>query len=312
MRLHPLPLGSWHYSFLSFPRMVSDMPHNHHCSLSRVKILLPGGRTLSSPAAGLSPPRQQDSFLLGGRTLSSPVAGLSPPRWQDYRLGPSPWLTVAYTPSVIVWGLYRGFYAYTPSDLFLPWWQDSLLPGGRHTLAVLPGSRHTLAVLPSSRHTLAVLPGGRHILAVLPGSRHTLAVLPSSRHTLAVLPSGRHTLAVLLSGSYSMSSGTLTPPLQQALCPPWWQVRSVLPGCRHVRSSPAVGILCPPWQQAYWANLGPTHDRACFDVRLCPRLLPDGNPGSNGLVRVAVVGTFILSSSFKVEGPTTCYTAATM
>ena len=98
------PVSTQMVTYFSFPRMVSDTPQNHHCSLSRVKILLPGDRTLSSLAAGLFPPGWQDSFLLpsGGILSSSQVAGLFPP----------------------------------------PWWQDSfLLPGGRQDSFLLPGGR---------------------------------------------------------------------------------------------------------------------------------------------------------------------------
>ena len=79
----------------------------------RQDSFLPGGRTLSSPAAGLFPPRRQDSFLPGGRTLSSPAAGLFPPRRQDSFL---PGGRTLSSPA---------------AGLFPPRRQDSFLPCGR-------------------------------------------------------------------------------------------------------------------------------------------------------------------------------------
>eukprot|EP00731_Ephydatia_muelleri_P015949 Em0009g373a len=100
-------------------------------------LSLPVGRTLSSPAAGLFPPRRQDSFLLGGRTLSSPAAaGLSPPRRQDSHLPGDKTLS---SPA---------------AGLFPPRRQDSFLPGGRTLSSPAAG-------LSPPRRQYSLLPGGR-------------------------------------------------------------------------------------------------------------------------------------------------------
>ena len=94
---------------------------------------LPGGRTLSSPAAGLSPPRRQDSFLPGGRTLSSPAAGLFPPRRQDSFLPDGRPLSSRRQDSHLPDGrtLTGRTLSSLAAGLFPPRRQDSFLPDGR-------------------------------------------------------------------------------------------------------------------------------------------------------------------------------------
>ena len=193
------------------------------------------------------------------------------------KLGPSLQLTVAYTPSVrqlYSLGLHRGIDAYTPSDptydsilsvLFI-FTDDQINPSASLThwqvTHVLHGGRkHSRrSVLPGSRHALSSPAAGM----LCPPQWQAHISCPPWRQADSLLRSSRH--SILSSGRRSVLRG---------------QARSVLPGGRHTLSSPAEGTIGP---------------HACFDVGLCPRR--DGNPGSNGLVRVAVVGTFTYFFSF--------------
>ena len=106
-----------------------------------------------------------------------------------------------------------------------------------------------------------VLPGGRS------SRQQACSVLPSGRHTLAVLHGSRPT-------HFSAAAGTPSSPVAGVL------------------SSLAAGTLCPPRRQALLGHMpGLTLD---YMYSVCPRR--DGNPGSNGLLRVAVVGTFTFFS----------------
>eukprot|EP00731_Ephydatia_muelleri_P017446 Em0010g544a len=195
---------------------------------------LPSGRTLSSPVAGLFPPQWQDSFLPkwqdsllpGGRTLSSPVAGLSspvaglsPPWWQDYRLGPSPWLTVAYTPSV------------------------PFLPGGRTLSSPVAGT-----LTPPLQQALC--PPRRQALS--PPLQQALC--PPRRQALSVLPGGRHTHDSAAAGTpSSQAAGVLSSPAVGTLCPPRRQAHSLLRGSRHSILSGGMHSVLPGGKH-YWAT----------------------------------------------------------
>ena len=151
------------------------------------------------------------------------MAGLSPPRWQDYRLGPSPWLTVAYTPSVPF--LPGGRTLSSPvAGTLTPPLQQALCPPRRQALSVLPGGRHThdsaAAGTPSSpaagvlsspavgtlcpprRQAHISCPPWRQAHSLLRGSRHS--VLSGGRHS--VLPGGKHYWATRLFRRRTMST----------------------------------------------------------------------------------------------------------
>ena len=133
---------------------------------------LPGGRTLSSPAAGLSPPRRQDSLLPGGRTLSSPAAGLSPPRRLDSH---HPGGRTLSSPAAV---------------LFPPRRQDSFLPGGRTLSGPNTGSCRPLLLASSPilgcYFISMVNPGSEGLVRVaVVGTFTSFSFIPlSTRHAL--------------------------------------------------------------------------------------------------------------------------------
>ena len=125
-------------------RQDSHLPGGRTLTSRRQDSFLPSGWTLSSPAAGLFPSRRQDSFLPSGWTLSSPAAGLFPSRRQYSFL---PGGRTLSSPA---------------AGLFPPRRQDSFLPGGRTLSSPVAGLQTgAITVANCGLHSLSPVPPRR-------------------------------------------------------------------------------------------------------------------------------------------------------